>query len=198
MCTPVLLPKLPRTNSLNSSLRQRLVPWVCSFFLIVSLSPAVFAQGKLVRLAGETGGAEPSSRAIAQEWAQKTGNKVEFISRPQDATAALQQAQQYWAAKSPDIDIYMVDVIWQGICGPHAADLKKYFSEADIAEFFPRIIENNTVGGKLVSLPVVWRCGHTLLSHRSSRKIWLQGAAKNMGRAHRDGEEDSGGRTRGG
>jgi trehalose/maltose transport system substrate-binding protein len=85
--------------------------------------------------------------------AKKTGNKVEFISRPQDATAALGQAQQYWAAKSPDIDVYMVDVIWQGICAPHAADLKKYFKEADVAEFFPRIIENNTVGGKLVSLP---------------------------------------------
>ncbi|HEY5811036.1 MAG TPA: ABC transporter substrate-binding protein [Terrimicrobiaceae bacterium] len=142
-----------RTNFLNFSLRKRFVPWVSSFVLTVGLSSAVFGEGKLIRLAGETGGAEPSSRAIAEEWAKKTGNKVEFISRPQDATAALGQAQQYWAAKSPDIDVYMVDVIWQGICAPHAADLKKYFKEADVAEFFPRIIENNTVGGKLVSLP---------------------------------------------
>ena len=142
-----------RTNFLNFSLRKRFVPWVSSFVLTIGLSSAVFGEGKLIRLAGETGGAEPSSRAIAEEWAKKTGNKVEFISRPQDATAALGQAQQYWAAKSPDIDVYMVDVIWQGICAPHAADLKKYFKEADVAEFFPRIIENNTVGGKLVSLP---------------------------------------------
>jgi trehalose/maltose transport system substrate-binding protein len=153
MSSLVPLAKSSRTRPLNCSLSPRLVPWLCSFFLIISLSPAVFGQGKTIRLAGETGGAEASSRAIALEWAQKTGNKVEFISRPQDATAALQQAQQYWAAKSPDIDVYMVDVIWQGICGPHAADLKKYFSEEDIGQFFPRIIENNTVGGKLVSLP---------------------------------------------
>ena len=121
--------------------------------MIISLSPTVFGQGKVVRLAGETGGAEASSRAIAQEWAQKTGNKVEFVSRPQDASAALAQAQQYWGAGSSDIDVYMVDVIWQGICAPHAVDLKEYFNEGEVAQFFPRIIENNTVGGKLVSLP---------------------------------------------
>jgi trehalose/maltose transport system substrate-binding protein len=153
MSISVPLQSSSRTGILTDSFRLRFLPWACSFFLACLLSPAVFGQGKTVRFAGETGGAEASSRAIAQEWAQKTGNKVEFISRPQDATAALAQAQQYWAAKSPDIDVFMVDVIWQGICGPHAADLKKYFSDADIAEFFPRIIENNTVGGKLVSLP---------------------------------------------
>ena len=51
MITPVLLPKLPRTNPLNCSLGQRLVPLICSFFLIISLSPAVFGQGKLIGLA---------------------------------------------------------------------------------------------------------------------------------------------------
>jgi trehalose/maltose transport system substrate-binding protein len=138
---------------------------VCSFFLAVFLSPTVFGQGKLIRFSGETGGAEPSSRAIAEEWAKKTGNKVEFVSRPQDASAALQQAQQYWAAQSPDIDVYQVDVIWQGICAPHGADLKKYFNEADIGEFFPRIIQNNTVGGKLVSIP--WYADAGLLYYRT-------------------------------
>jgi trehalose/maltose transport system substrate-binding protein len=28
--------------------------------------------------------------------------------------------QQYWAANSPHVDVFMVDVIWQGICAPHA------------------------------------------------------------------------------
>jgi trehalose/maltose transport system substrate-binding protein len=84
---------------------------------------------------------------------QEDGNKVEYISRPNDASATLRQFQQYWAAKSPDIDVYMVDVIWQGILAPHSVDLKKYFKEDEISKNFPRIIENNTVGGKLASLP---------------------------------------------
>jgi trehalose/maltose transport system substrate-binding protein len=155
MSTPVLFPKLPRTNSLKWSLRQRFVPWICSFFLVISLSPAVFGQGATIRFAGDSDVGEGGrwSRAAAEEWAKKTGNKVEYISRPNDASATLQQFQQYWAAKSPDIDVYMVDVIWQGILAPHSVDLKKYFKEDEISKNFPRIIENNTVGGKLASLP---------------------------------------------
>ena len=133
--------------------------------MIISLSPALFGQGKLIGCALETGGSEPISRAIAEEWAKKTGNKVQFISRPQDTSAALQQFQQYWAAKSPDIDVYMVDVIWQGICAPHAVDLKKYFNEGEIAEFFPRIVQNNTVGSKLVSIP--WFIDAGILYYRT-------------------------------
>jgi trehalose/maltose transport system substrate-binding protein len=115
----------------------------------------VFGQGATTRFAGDSDVGEGGrwSRAAAEEWAKKTGNKVEYISRPNDASATLQQFQQYWAAKSPDIDVYMVDVIWQGILAPHSVDLKKYFKEDEISKNFPRIIENNTVGGKLASLP---------------------------------------------
>lgn len=136
-------------------MKHRFVPWICSLFLACFVSPTLFGQGATVRFAGDSDVGEGGrwSRAAAEEWAKKTGNKIEYISRPQDASATLQQFQQYWAAKSPDIDVYMVDVIWQGILAPHAVDLKKYFKEDETKQFFPRIIENNTVGGRLVSLP---------------------------------------------
>ncbi|MGA7395356.1 MAG: ABC transporter substrate-binding protein [Terrimicrobiaceae bacterium] len=153
MRTPVPASKFK--NSPKWSIRQRLVPWICSLFLVTFLCPQVFGQGATIRFAGDSDVGEGGrySRAAAEEWAKKTGNKVEYISRPQDASATLQQFQQYWAAKSPDIDVYMVDVIWQGILAPHAVDMKKYFKEDEIAKFFPRIVENNTVGGRLVSVP---------------------------------------------
>jgi trehalose/maltose transport system substrate-binding protein len=153
MRTSVLPMKTHRTNPLSSM--KRFVPWICSFFLVSLLCPAVFGQGVTVRYAGPSDVGEGGrwEKAKTEEWAKKTGNKVEYISRPQDASATLQQFQQYWAAKSPDIDIYMVDVIWQGILAPHAVDLKKYFKEDETSKFFPRIIENNTVGGKLASIP---------------------------------------------
>ena len=44
------------------------------------------------------------------------------------------------------MDFYQVDVIWQGIPAPHAVDLKKYYKEDEIKVYFPRIMENNTVG----------------------------------------------------
>jgi trehalose/maltose transport system substrate-binding protein len=143
------------------------VPWICSFFLVSFFSPAAFGQGATIRFAGDSDVGEGGrwSRAAAEEWAKKTGNKIEYISRPQDASATLQQFQQYWAAKSPDIDVYMVDVIWQGILAPHAVDLKKYFKEDELSKNFPRIIQNNTVGGKLASLP--WFTDAGILYYRT-------------------------------
>jgi trehalose/maltose transport system substrate-binding protein len=151
----VPLSKLPRTNFLNRPLKTRLVPLLCSFSMCLALSGTMFGQGATVRFAGDSDVGEGGrwTRAAAEAWAKKSGNKIEYISRPNDASATLQQFQQYWAAKSPDIDVYMVDVIWQGILAPHAVDMKKYYNEAELKEFFPRIIENNTVGGKLASIP---------------------------------------------
>ncbi len=73
--------------------------------------------------------------------------------------------QQYWTAKSPDVDVYLIDVIWQGIAAPHAVDLKKYYKKDEIAAYFPRIIQNNTVGDRLISIPVYTDAG--LLFYRT-------------------------------
>src|SRR6202045_1362365 len=120
------------------------------------LLPATLqAAGVTIHFAGDSDVGEGGrwTKALSEEWAKKTGNTLEYISRPNDATATLQQYQQYWAAKSGDVDVYMIDVIWPGIAAPHAVDLKKYFKEDEIKQHFPRIIENNTVGGKLVGWP---------------------------------------------
>jgi trehalose/maltose transport system substrate-binding protein len=171
-----------------------------SFSLSASLlTPLLFGAGVTVRFTGEPGGEGGRySRALAEEWAQKTGNKVEYYFRASDASAALQQFQQYWVAKSPDVDVYQVDVIWQGIAAPHAVDLKKYYQEDEIKAYFPRIIENNTVGGKLVSIPLYTDAG--ILYYRTDLlekygykeppKTWEELAA--MAKKIQDGERASG------
>jgi trehalose/maltose transport system substrate-binding protein len=154
-------------NSPKHSLRRNAVRWFSSLLVASLITPTVFGAGATIRFAGDSDVGEGGrwTRAVAEEWAQKTGNKLEYISRPNDASATLQLFQQYWAAKSSDVDVFMVDVIWQGICGPHAVDLKKYFKDDEIKAFFPRIIQNNTVGGKLVSIP--WFTDAGLLYYRT-------------------------------
>jgi trehalose/maltose transport system substrate-binding protein len=127
----------------------------------------LFGAGVTVRLTAESDGSEGGrwTRTVSEEWAKRTGNKLEYISRPNDVSAALALYQQYWTAKSPDVDVYLVDVIWQGIVAPHAVDLKKYYKEDEIAAYFPRIIENNTIGDKLVSIPLYTDAG--LLFYRT-------------------------------
>jgi len=154
-------------NSPKHSLRRNAVRWFSSLLVASLITPTVFGAGATIRFAGNSDVGEGGrlDRALAEEWAQKTGNKVEYISRPNDASATLQLFQQYWAAKSSDVDVFMVDVIWQGICGPHAVDMKKYFKDDEIKAFFPRIIQNNTVNGKLVSIP--WFTDAGLLYYRT-------------------------------
>jgi trehalose/maltose transport system substrate-binding protein len=152
-------------RSQSHSLRRNALRWFGSLVVASLITPTVF--GATIRFAGDSDVGEGGrwTRAAAEEWAQKTGNKVEYISRPNDASATLQLFQQYWAAKSSDVDIFMVDVIWQGILAPHAVDLKKYYKEDEIKTFFPTIIKNNTVAGKLVSIP--WFTDAGLLYYRT-------------------------------
>jgi trehalose/maltose transport system substrate-binding protein len=159
--------KVSPMNSPKHSLRRNAVRWFSSLLVASLITPTVFGAGATIRFAGDSDVGEGGrwTRAAAEEWAQKTGNKVEYISRPNDASATLQLFQQYWAAKSGDVDIFMVDVIWQGIAAAHAVDLKKYFKDDEIKAFFPRIIQNNTVNGKLVSIP--WFTDAGLLYYRT-------------------------------
>jgi trehalose/maltose transport system substrate-binding protein len=169
-------------------------------FLASLIMPRLFGAGVTVRLSGEPDGEGARfQRALAEEWAQKTENKVEYFFRPStDSSAALQVYQQYWAAKSSDVDVYQIDVIWQGVAAPHAVDLRKYYNEDEIKAYFPRIIENNTVGEKLVSIPLYTDAG--ILYYRTDLlekygykeppKTWKELAA--MAKRIQDGERAAG------
>ena len=138
------------------------------------------------------------TKTHAQEWAQKTGNTLEYIDLPIDSTAALQEVLKHWVAKSADIDVYTIDVIWPGIAAPHSVDLKKYFKQAEINEHFSRIIQNNTVNGQLVGMPFFTDAG--LLYYRTDLlekynfteppKTWEELAQ--MAKKIQDGERRSG------
>src|ERR1700730_2598494 len=137
----------PPMNRLNDSFGRNAVRFLGVLFLVSLLTPRHFASGETVRFAGDSdlvGDNGRWTRAVAEEWAKKTNNTLEYISRHADATSTLQLYLQYWGSKSGDVDVYMVDVIWQGIAAPHAVDLKKYVKADEIKELFPRTIENKT------------------------------------------------------
>jgi trehalose/maltose transport system substrate-binding protein len=135
--------------------------------LVCLLIPRVLAAGVTVRFMGDPDVEEGGrwTRAVAEAWATRTGNILQYISRPSGSSETLQLFQQYWAAKSSQVDVYVLDAIWQGLAAPHAIDLKKYTKDDEIKKHFARIIENNTAKGKLVSLPMFAEAG--LLYYRT-------------------------------
>lgn len=89
----------------------------------------------------------------AKAWAAKTGNQVKVVSTPNSATERLALYQQILAAGSGDIDVLQIDVIWPGILAGHLTDLTKAVPAEQVQANFPAIVQNNTVGGKLVAIP---------------------------------------------
>jgi trehalose/maltose transport system substrate-binding protein len=158
------------------------------------------AERVVVRLAADnsSGAGGRWIKARVLEWAQKTGNTLEYIDRPNDSTATIYEFWNHWRAQSADIDVYMIDAAWLGIAAPHSTDLKKYFSENEIGEHFPRIIQNNTVDNQLVGMPFLADAG--LLYYRTDLlekynfneppKTW--GELARMAKKIQDGERQGG------
>ena len=103
-------------------------------------------------------------RSGAEAWAKQTGNEVGIVSTPNSATERLALYQQLLAAGSSDVDVFQIDVVWPGILGTQFIDLSQAFSAEEVGAHFPPIIQNNTVGGKLVAMP--WFTDAGLLYYR--------------------------------
>lgn len=68
-------------------------------------------------------------------------------------------------AESSDLDVIRVDVIWPGQLAEHLIDMSEYASQEHIDAQIPALIENNTIDGRLVALPL--RIGFGMLYYRS-------------------------------
>ena len=91
-------------------------------------------------------------KKAADEWSAKTGNSVKHLSIPQSTSDILGLFRQLFAAKSADLDVLAVDVVWPGILKDHLLDLAP-FSNGVEKTHFPAIVANNTVSGRLVAMP---------------------------------------------
>jgi trehalose/maltose transport system substrate-binding protein len=120
---------------------------------LTGLALASSAQAVTVSIACGTLGAEfERCREGTEAWAKKTGNEVKLVQTPSSATERLAVYQQLLAAKSSDVDVFQIDVVWPGIIGTHFVDMTKTMGDA-IKQHFPSIVAANTVGGQLVGVP---------------------------------------------
>lgn len=98
-----------------------------------------------------------------EEWAKKTGHTVKLFTLPQSTTDLLGLYRQMFAAKSGDVDIINVDVVWPGMIKDHLIDLKPYSNGIE-KKHFPSIVANNTADSKLIAMP--WFTDAGLLYYR--------------------------------
>lgn len=102
--------------------------------------------------------------AAAAKFSELTGANVTILRGDRSATDRLATYRQQLSAQSPDVDVYMIDVIWPGIMAEYAEDLTPALGSLT-GDFFPAIVQNNTVDGKLVGMP--WYTDAGLLYYRT-------------------------------
>lgn len=167
--------------------------------LAAALTFASAAQGAEVTIAcGSVGADVEVCRTLTRIWAERTGNQVRIFVTPNSSTDQLALYRQQFGARSGEVDVLMVDVVWPGIVKEHLLDLTPYAKGLQ-NQHFPAIIANNTVGGKLLALP--WFTDAGLLFYRKDLldkyreavpQTWQQMAA--TARRIQDAERQAGNR----
>lgn len=125
---------------------------------------AAAAHGAEVTIAcGSVGADVEICRTLMKEWSARTGHTVRIFVTPNSSTDQLALYRQQFGARSGEVDVLMVDVVWPGIIKEHLLDLAPYAKGVQ-KEHFPAIVANNTVNGKLLAMP--WFTDAGLLFYR--------------------------------
>lgn len=113
---------------------------------------------------GADGPGAPFDQASCDKFAEATGSTVNYLKGAEQATDRLTFYLQTFAAKSADIDVAQIDVIWPGILAPHSVDLADTLAQTGVTHF-ERITQNNNVADKVVGIP--WFTDAGLLYYRT-------------------------------
>ncbi|MBB3189485.1 ABC transporter substrate-binding protein [Halomonas cerina] len=122
------------------------------------------AMAAEITIACGPGDAADYCPVLVERWAEETGHEVDIVSTPNDATEKLSLYQQLLGSQSSDVDVIMIDIVWPGLLANHLVDLSAYLPEDATEGFFPTLVDNNTVDGKLVAMP--WFTDAGLLYYR--------------------------------
>jgi trehalose/maltose transport system substrate-binding protein len=138
---------------------------IVAIFLVGSLA---IAQEKVVITvaAGAVGQELELTREAAQRYMESHPDvEVRVIDTPDLATDRYGLYLQFFEARSSDIDVYQIDVIWPGDLAEHLLDLYEFGAKEVTDKHFPAIIENNTVDERLCGIP--WFTDAGLLYYRT-------------------------------
>jgi trehalose/maltose transport system substrate-binding protein len=120
--------------------------------MVAAFGSPVLAD-EIFYVSGAVGNAVENFAKLVKPWEDATGNKVTLVPMPASTSDQFGQYRLWLAAGATDIDLYQTDVIWAPQLADHFVDLSEVAK--DLApQHFPSIIESQTVGGKLVALPI--------------------------------------------
>ena len=111
-------------------------------------------HGQKITFVGDAavGNSHVRDQKLVARFQKDTGIKVTLSPHPAASDAAYSQLARNFSAKSSHIDVMMLDVVWPGAFAPYLVDLKSKLGKAAKAHA-QGIIQNDTIGGKLIAMP---------------------------------------------
>ncbi len=111
-------------------------------------------HGQKITFVGDAavGSSHVRDQKLVARFQADTGINVNLVPHPSASDAAYTQLAQNFSAKSSSIDVMMLDVVWPGAFAPYLVNLKPALGRA-AKKHAQGIIQNDTVGGKLIAMP---------------------------------------------
>jgi len=128
--------------------------WICSAALAMVLAVVPGAQAAEITLS--CGSQELEFRLCeeaAAAWSAESGHTATVVAAPAQSNQRYFEYLDVLSRSEPGIDILQVDVIWPSALADQLVDLSEQVPAATLSAHFASIVENNTVGGRLVAMP---------------------------------------------
>ncbi len=124
-----------------------------AFALAVAVGLVSAADAAELRIAaGDTGDALVLLREHLDRFEAATGHNVTIVPMPSSTTDQLAQYRIWLADRSPEVDVFFIDVIWSALLAHHLHDLSEAAADV-IDQHIPEIVASQTVDGRLVAIP---------------------------------------------
>ena len=121
--------------------------------------------GQKITFVGDSvGNGHVRDLALAKRFTKDTGIKVSVTPHPAASDAAYSQLARAFSSKSSSIDVAMIDVVWPGAFAPYLVNLKPKLGKQSKLHA-AGIVQNDTIGGKLVAMP--WFGDYGILYYRT-------------------------------
>ena len=101
---------------------------------------------------------------LAKRFTRDTGIKVKVVPHPAASDQSYSQLVRAFSQKSSSIDVAMIDVVWPGAFAPYLVNLKPKLGKQSKLHI-QSIVQNDTIGGKLVAMP--WFGDYGILYYRT-------------------------------
>jgi trehalose/maltose transport system substrate-binding protein len=124
---------------------------------------AAQAAGPLHLACSDLGEEQALCREEAAAWSRQTGQAVEVVSVPSDASERLALYQHVLAGDHAQLDVIQLDVAQAGLLGRYLLDLAPLVHGAE-RQHFPGLLEASRLEGRLVAMP--WFADAGLLFYR--------------------------------